>query len=128
MDSQKRMFVILFAALMVIGAASVLAASDNPMAGVALKQQITFTAPTLVGGNLLPAGEYRVQHEMQGTEHIMIFKQVGGNAQAKAKCNLVPLNAKAKDTEQRYTENAKNERVLVEMTFRGDTSKHVLEP
>ena len=62
---------------------------------------------------------------MQGTEHIMIFKQIGGKAEAKAKCNLVPLTEKAKTTEQRYTENAKNERVLVEMTFRGDTSKHV---
>jgi hypothetical protein len=96
------------------------------MTGVALKQEITFTAPTLVGGNLLPAGDYKVLHEMQGTDHIMIFKQMNGKAEAKAKCNLVPLNAKAKTTEQRYTENAKNERVLIEMVFRGDTSKHVL--
>jgi hypothetical protein len=121
------MFVIFIAAIMVIGAASVLAASDNPMAGVALKQQITFTAPTVVGGTLLPAGDYKVLHEMQGTEHIMIFKQNDGKAQAKVKCNLVPLTGKAKTTEQRYTENAKNQRVLTEMTFRGDTSKHVLE-
>ena len=56
----------------------------------------------------------------------MIFKQVGGKAEVKAKCNLVPLDAKAKTTEQRYSENAKNERVLVEMQFRGDTAKHVL--
>jgi hypothetical protein len=120
------MFVILIAAIVVIGTASVLAATDNAMTGVALKQEITFTAPTLVGGNLLPAGDYKVLHEMQGTDHIMIFKQMNGKAEAKAKCNLVPLNAKAKTTEQRYTENAKNERVLIEMVFRGDTSKHVL--
>src|ERR1035441_10795977 len=98
------------------------------MAGVALKQEITFTAPTLVGGSLLPAGDYKVMHEMQGTEHVMIFKQIGGKAEAKAKCNLVPLTEKAKSSEVRYTENAKSERVLQEMTFRGDTSKHVLEP
>jgi hypothetical protein len=82
----------------------------------------------LIGGTLVPSREYNVLHQMQGTDHIMIFKQIGGKAEAKAKCNLVPLNEKAKTTEQRYTENAKNERVLVEMTFRGDTSKHVLEP
>ncbi len=111
---------------MLIGAATVMA-SENPM-GIAPKQEITFTAPTIVGGNLLPAGDYKVLHEMQGTTHIMIFKQIGGKAEAKAKCNLVPLEAKATTTEQRYTENAKNEHVLVEMTFRGDTSKHVLEP
>ena len=124
MQSQKRMFVIL-AAMIVLGAATMFAATDS-MTGVALKQEITFTAPTLVGGALLPAGEYKLTHEMQGTEHIMIFKQIGGKAEAKAKCNLVPLDAKAKTTEQRYSENAKNERVLVEMQFRGDTAKHVL--
>ncbi len=128
MQSQKRMFVILIAAFVVLGTTMLLAAKDNAMAGVAQKQEITFSGPTLVGGSLLPAGEYTVLHQMQGTEHIMIFKQIGGKAEAKAKCNLVPLNEKAKTTEQRYTENAKNERVLVEMTFRGDTSKHVLEP
>jgi len=127
MELQKRMFVILLAAL-VLGGVTLLTATDNAMAGVALKQEISFTAPTLVGGSLLPAGDYKISHEMQGTEHIMIFKQIGGKAEAKAKCNLVPLNEKAKTTEQRYTENAKNERVLVEMTFRGDTAKHVLEP
>jgi hypothetical protein len=122
---QKRMFVLL---LVVLGAATLLMATDNPMAGVALKQQITFTGPTVVGGTLVPAGDYKIMHEMQGTEHVMIFKQIGGKAEAKAKCNLVPLPEKSKTSEQRYTENAKNERVLVEMTFRGDTSKHVLEP
>lgn len=126
MDSQKRMFVVMIAALTLIGAATVMA-SENPM-GIAPKQEITFTAPTIVGGNLLPAGDYKVLHEMQGTTHIMIFKQLGGKAEAKAKCNLVPLDAKATRTEQRYTENAKNQHVLVEMTFRGDTAKHVLEP
>jgi hypothetical protein len=126
MDSQKRMFVVMIAALMLIGAATVMA-SENPM-GIAPKQEITFTAPTIVGGNLLPAGDYKVLHEMQGTTHIMIFKQLGGKAEAKAKCNLVPLEAKATRTEQRYAENAKNQPVLVEMTFHVDTAKHVLEP
>jgi hypothetical protein len=124
---QKRMFVVLLAVL-VAGGAALLSATDNAMAGVALKQEITFTGPTVIGGTLVPAGDYKVMHQMQGAEHIMIFKQIGGKAEAKAKCNLVPLTEKAKTTEQRYNENAKNERVLVEMTFRGDTSKHVLEP
>ncbi len=128
MQLQKRMFAVLIAVtLVVLGATTVLAAKDYPM-GVAPKQEISFTAPTLVGGNLLPAGDYSVLHTMQGTEHVMVFKQIGGKAEAKAKCNLVPLTAKAKTTEQRYNENAQNQRVLIEMTFKGDSSKHVLEP
>jgi len=125
MDLQKRMFVVLLAALVVVGTATIIMAKDNPM-GVAPKQEITFTAPTVVGGMLLPAGEYKVLHEMNGSEHIMVFKQVDGKAEVKAKCSLVPMDGKVKSTELRYTENAKNERVLVEMQFRGDTAKHVL--
>ncbi len=127
MQIEKRMFVILLAVL-VLGTVTLLTATDNSMAGVGLKQEITFTGPTVIGGTVVPAGDYKVSHQMQGATHIMIFKQINGKAEATAKCNLVPLNEKAKTTEQRYTQNAKNERVLVEMTFRGDTSKHVLEP
>jgi len=125
MYQQKRMFVVVMVALLVLGCAVMVAAKDE-MAGVATKQEITLTQPTVVGGSLLPAGEYKINHEMQGTEHIMIFKQIGGKAEVKAKCNLVPLNAKVRTTEQHFNENAKNERVLVEMQFQGDTSKHVL--
>jgi hypothetical protein len=77
---------------------------------------------------LLPAGDYNVTHEMQGQTHIMIFKQKGGTAEAKAKCTLTPLATKATRSEQRFTENAKNQRVLVQMTFSGDQATHVLEP
>lgn len=124
MASQKRMFVVLLAALVVVGSASLFAANNS--LGVAPKQEITLTAPTVVGGTLLPAGNYKVLHEMQGTEHIMVFKQINGKAEVKAKCSLVPLNEKARTTEQHFNANAKSERVLVEMQFRGDTSKHVL--
>ena len=43
MQIQKRMFVILLAVL-VLGAVTLLTATDNSMAGVGLKQEITFTA------------------------------------------------------------------------------------
>jgi len=123
---QKRWFVIAMTIANMLGFAALVQAKDNPM-GIATKKTITFTAPTVVGGTLLPAGDYNVLHQMQGTEHIMIFKEIGGKkTEAKAKCSLVPLNGKATLTEQHYTENAKNEHVLTEMVFRGDTAKHVL--
>src|SRR5271169_4107129 len=59
MQIQKRMFVILLAVL-ALGTAVVLTATDNSMAGVGLKQEITFTGPTLIGGTLVPAGDYKV--------------------------------------------------------------------
>jgi hypothetical protein len=124
MYSQKRMIALLVA-VVTIFACTMLLAKDNPM-GIAEKRTITLTTPSLVGGTLLPVGSYNVTHQMSGQTHVMTFKQVGGKAEAKANCNLVPLKAKAQRTELRFTQNAKNERVLQEMTFGGDTSTHVL--
>jgi len=88
--------------------------------------RITFVAPMRVGDVVLPAGDYVVRHTMQGEEHIMVFESVKDKSvAAKAKCTLVPLNAKAGRTESIYQLNAANERVLQELVFRGDTAKHV---
>lgn len=125
---QKRSIAPLAAVIMVLVCAMTLAAKDNAM-GIADKQTINFTAPTLVGGTLLPAGDYNVTHEMNGPAHVMIFKQIGGKkAEAKASCNLVPLKAKAEHTVQEYATNGKHERVLLQMTFEGDKATHVLVP
>jgi len=123
--SHKRMIAAILAVVTVFVCTAVLA-KDNPM-GIAEKQTINFSQPTVVGGTLLPAGNYTITHEMNGKTHVMIFKQTSGKkAEAKANCNLVPLNAKAQQTQARYTTNAKNERVLQEMTFEGDKATHVL--
>jgi hypothetical protein len=123
MHTRKAKFVILIAVvLMLVGS---LAAKDNPM-GIAAQQTVNFTQPTIVGGTLLPAGDYKITHEMQGQTHIMIFKQIGGTAETKATCTLVPLTAKATHSEQQFKQNAKNERVLVAMTFAGDKATHML--
>ncbi len=125
---QKHWFVVAMTIALILCTVSLVQATDNSL-GIANKRTIVFNSPTLVGGTLLAAGQYQVLHQMQGDEHIMVFKGIAGTkGEAQAKCTLVPLGAKAKQTEQRYTENAKNERVLQEMTFRGDSAKHVLEP
>jgi hypothetical protein len=94
--------------------------------GVAEKQTINFTAPTIVGGTVLPAGHYSVTHQMNGQTHIMTFKKIGGKSEAQTKCSLVPLKEKASNPEQRYLTNAQNQRVLQEITFEGDKATHVL--
>jgi hypothetical protein len=125
MHTRKIMFTVLIGLVLVLLGS--MAAKDNPM-GVATKQTINFTQPTVVAGSLLPAGDYNVTHQMQGQTHIMIFKQKGGTAEAKAQCTLKPLPAKATRSAQRFTEDAKNQRVLMEMTFSGEQATHVLEP
>jgi len=88
--------------------------------------RVTFVAPVRVGTTLLPAGDYVVRHTMDGQEHIMVFQPARGKGpEVKVKCTLVPLTEKAAQTQQIYSLNAANERVLQELVFRGDTAKHV---
>ncbi len=95
--------------------------------GVADSRNVSFTAPTLVGDVILPAGEYKVIHTMEGENHIMVFKQVNAKkpAEAKIKCQLVPLTQKAQRDEQSFVFNAANQRVLHSMIFKGDSAQHV---
>ncbi len=122
--SQKRMIVLAIAAVLLVACTAAMA-STNKM-GIADKQTIDFSAPTLVGGTILPAGQYNVTHQMNGPTHVMIFQQIHGKAEAKANCNLVPLKAKAEHTSQRFMVNATNDHVLQEITFAGDTATHIL--
>jgi hypothetical protein len=94
--------------------------------GVRDTGRIDFASPTRVAGTLLPAGEYLVRHTMEGQEHVMVFQSVRHKVQdVKAKCQLVKLGKKADQTRTVYQLNAANERVLQELVFAGDTSKHV---
>jgi len=113
--------------LCVMGVSLVLQAGQNSL-GIADSRQIKFENPMRVGNVLLPAGEYKVQHTMEGTEHIMVFTQMHARqtpAEARVKCSLVPLTSKAEQTQQIYVMNSANERVLHELVFRGDIAKHV---
>jgi hypothetical protein len=56
----------------------------------------------------------------------MVFQSVNHKVQdVKAKCQLVQLGKKADQTRTVFELNARNERVLQELVFVGDTAKHV---
>jgi hypothetical protein len=126
----KKSSLILVSLLCVLVLASV-ASFAGAMPKIAEHQTITFNSPMLLAGNELPAGTYKVEHQMQGDNHIMIFRQTDVSkskaVEVKVKCNLVPLAEKAKRTERRFILNAKNQNVLTEITFQGDEAKHVFE-
>jgi len=124
--SHKRTIAVLLAVITILACATALA--KNKTLGIDEQRYLVLSAPTMVGGTLLPAGNYNVKHEMNGQTHVMVFKQVNGTAEAKANCNLVPLAKKAETDTVRFTVNAKNQRVLQEMTFGGDSATHVLVP
>ena len=105
---------------------SVLSLAGLNKFGVADVQKVTFSEPITVGGVQLPKGDYRVEHTMQGEDHIMVFTQLHASnpAVAKAKCQLVKLASKAERTQVLYDHNGETH-ILQELEFRGETAKHV---
>ena len=102
------------------------ASAENQL-GIADKYQVSFSEQVRVADTLLPKGNYEIRHVMEGTDHIMVFRQLGTKkpVEVRAKCTLIPLGAKASDDQKVYSVNAANERVLHELVFKGDRSKHV---
>ncbi|HEX4783807.1 MAG TPA: hypothetical protein VH350_05660 [Candidatus Sulfotelmatobacter sp.] len=99
-------------------------AKTNSM-GVRDVSHVTFVAPVRVGTVVMPAGDYVVRHTMEGENHIMVFQRAHSKDEFKVKCTLVPLPNKAQRSETVYQFTAGNERILQELIFQGDTSKHV---
>ncbi|HTR24515.1 MAG TPA: hypothetical protein VMI10_11070 [Terriglobales bacterium] len=109
-----------------IALAALCSASQNPT-GIADRYMISFGEQVRVADHLLPAGSYQIRHVMEGQEHIMVFRQVGvrNPVEVRAKCNLVTLASKAEQSQKIFEVNGANERVLKELTFKGDLAKHV---
>ena len=105
---------------------AICSASQNSM-GVADRYMISFSEQVRVADHLLPAGSYEIRHLMEGPDHIMVFRQVGVHnpVEVRAKCNLVTLARKAEQSQKIFVINADKERVLKELTFKGDLAKHV---
>jgi hypothetical protein len=112
--------------LMFVFTLGAISAADNQM-GIADKYQVSFSQKVRVADTLLPKGDYEIRHVMEGSNHIMVFRQLGTKrpVEVRAKCTLVPLGAKASRDERAYTLNAANELVLQELVFKGDRAKHV---
>lgn len=120
-----RVLKILGILLCVLALVALATAGGNNL-GIRDSYRVTFVAPIHIGNAVLPAGDYKIRHTMQGEEHIMVFQLANGKgAEVKAKCSLVPLAQKATRDSTVYQLNAANERVLQELVFRGDTAKHV---
>lgn len=112
--------------LTVVMMASFALAGPNNL-GVADTYRVSFPQNVRIADTLLPQGAYEIRHVMEGENHIMVFHQLGVRkpVEVRAKCTLVPLSEKAKDSQKIYSENAANEWVLRELVFKGDRAKHV---
>jgi len=121
----RAMKLVVVMAIVVMGLTAVSLGEKNKF-GISDVQKLTLNKQIRVGEVLLPKGQYKVEHTMQGEEHIMVFTQMDKTKPvvAKVKCQLVPLPKKADQTQLVYQTSA-NEYLLQELVFRGDTAKHV---
>ena len=87
-------------------------------------QDVELTAPVRAGSVMLPAGEYRVTHEMQGAQHILVMERMGKDKQTfRVACSMQPLANVATQDEQHYRYEGK-EKILVGLLFKGDKVFH----
>jgi hypothetical protein len=121
----RRMFagMVIVMCIFILGA---VAAAENKLA-IAHTYQVKFSEDVRVADTLLPKGDYEIRHVMEGSDQIMVFRQLGTKkpAEVRAKCTLVPLTAKASESQTIYVLNAANQRVLQELVFKGEDAKHV---
>lgn len=117
---------VLAVAFLVVLFAGLALAGQNQF-GVADVYKVSFAEKTIVADTQLPSGNYEIRHVMEGSDHIMVFRQIGVKkpVEVRAKCTLVPLPDKAADNQKIYELNAANVRVLHELIFKGDRAKHV---
>jgi hypothetical protein len=62
-------------ALIVLGL-SVLSTAERNKFGVSDTPKVTLQEPIKIGDVVLPKGKYKVQHTMEGENHIMVFTQI----------------------------------------------------
>jgi hypothetical protein len=118
----KKIAVVAIITVFILGVAAF--AADNTF-GAGRTRNITFNNDVKVGDKVLAAGDYKVLHLMEGTEHMLVFKSTANVEMVRVKCNMVDLGKKSEDTLSEF-KMVGNERVLTALVFRGDTYKHAL--
>lgn len=117
---------VLFTALIMFSAVFA-GASDLNQYGVADEREVSFRNPVVVGSTLLPAGDYKVIHTMQGSDHLMLFRSLKTKqptAPVLVPCVLRSLDAAASETIV-ATRNEGGRRFLTSLQFKGDLAVHL---
>lgn len=126
-------FVFVFAVLTV-------AAQDKkaPDFTIGKKGEIHFNVPVKAGGTLLQPGMYQLQHQVEGTDHVVVFKVMEmpagyrhGNtptaeqASARVKCKIEPVDKKVSKTAITLRTNTAGEKEIAEVQVAGESFKHL---
>ncbi len=98
------------------------AVADGPMVTWKSKD-LKLDKSARAGSVILPAGEYKVSHVMEGSEHVLVMQLKGKNQTFRVACKMQPLPSKATQDEQHYTYEGQ-QAVLTGIVFKGDMYFH----
>jgi hypothetical protein len=100
-----------------------LAVAEGPMVTWKSKD-LKLDKSARAGSTVLPAGDYKVSHVMEGSEHVLVMELRGKNKQTfRVACKMQPLQSKATQDEQHYTYEGQ-QAVLTGIVFKGDMYFH----
>ena len=116
----KKKIAVVAVVLLALGVAA-FAADANASAGKT--RNVVFGEKTKVGDQILPEGEYKVLHLVEGSEHTLVFKTLSNNEKVRLKCSVENTGKKADDTVPEFNAVG-NDRVLTALVFRGDPNRY----
>lgn len=102
------------------------------------KGAVHFTQNVKVGTTVLKPGMYQVQHMVEGSNHVVIFKEVGmqagykhgntpvGNEVARVECKVEPVTKAVNNTKITLRTNAAGEKEIADVQVAGEKFKHLL--
>ena len=135
MKRTQKLTLTMVAASIVLASALASAADKLGPGKVESKAEIWLSAKTRFSGFALPAGQYELQHRVDGSEHSMSFIQLraGTSVQSasthkvmpvRVSCSLEPLPAKASQTAfYSFAEGDANRAVRLEI--KGESMAHI---
>ena len=137
MRSTTRLTVMSMALIALLAAfAAPLFAQQTHTLSANKKGMARFSSKVRVRDLVLPAGMYHVQHVVEGSDHVIVFKPVTmpsgfkeyqmteGREVVRLKCRVSPVDKSVRNTEIKLGRNAAGERVIEEIQIAGEKVKH----
>lgn len=104
---------------------------------VGKKGMVRFSEKVRVGDRLIEPGMYHVQHLVEGTDHVFVFKpvtmpagyreysMVEGREIVRLKCRVEPVAKSVNNTKVTLGRNTAGERTIEEIQVAGEKVKHI---
>jgi hypothetical protein len=104
---------------------------------VGKKGMVRLSSKVRVGDRLLEPGMYHVQHVVEGTDHVFVFKpvtmpagykeysMVEGSEIVRLQCRVEPVAKAVSNTKIVFGQNSAGERTIEEIQVAGEKVKHI---